>query len=247
MTRHNFASGILLALSPYVKLASHRLRGKSLTNEANTSLCHLSRIKSVSDIRNIGFQFAGIMVSCIKNIQRKCMNKKIVELRNKLGLSRASFARALDISPSQMARIEAGKVVLSDEFLKKICSTFHVNPAFFTGEMDIDEAVKVVSLEEEMKQVGKRLKQARSEKGLTLKELSDLVGLSDSQLCLIENGTNKLAEKRAANIGEALEVGVEWLLHGKERNKAFPADRKMMEWLKDHPEIREQIWKMMEN
>lgn len=73
--------------------------------------------------------------------KRKCINKKIVELRNKLGLSRASFARALGISPSQMARIEAGKVVLSDEFLQKICSTFHVNPAFFTGEMDIDEAV----------------------------------------------------------------------------------------------------------
>ena len=134
-------------------------------------------------------------------------------------------------------------------FSQVLCGrpTFHVNPAFFTGEMDIDEAVKVVSLEEEMKQVGKRLKQARLEKGLTLKELSDLVGLSDSQLCLIENGTNKLAEKRAANIGEALEVGVEWLLHGKERNKAFPADRKMMEWLKDHPDVREQIWKMMEN
>lgn len=175
------------------------------------------------------------------------MNKKIVELRNKLGLSRASFARALDISPSQMARIEAGKVVLSDEFLQKICSTYHVNPSFFTGEMDIDEAVKVVSPEEEMKQVGKRLKQARSERGLTLKELSYFVGLSDSQLCLIENGTNKLAEKRAANIGEALEVGVEWLLHGEERNKHFPADRKMMEWLKDHPDVREQIWKMMEN
>lgn len=175
------------------------------------------------------------------------MNKKIVELKDKLGLSRASFARALDISPSQMARIEAGKVVLSDEFLKKICSTIHVNPGYFEGTVEVDEAVKVVSLEEEMKQVGKRLKQARSEKGLTLKELSELVGLSDSQLCLIENGTNKLSEKRAANIGEALEVGVEWLLHGKERNKHFPADRKMMEWLKDHPEIREEIWKMMEN
>ena len=175
------------------------------------------------------------------------MNKKIVELRNKLGLSRASFARALDISPSQMARIEAGKVVLSDEFLQKICSTFHVNPAYFEGTVEVDEAVKVVSLEEEMKQVGKRLKQARLEKGLTLKELSKMIDLSDSQLCLIENGTNKLSEKRAVNLGEALEVGVEWLLHGKERNKAFPADRKMMEWLKDHPEVREQIWKMMEN
>ena len=103
-----------------------------------------------------------------------------------------------------MARIEAGKVVLSDEFLQKICSTYHVNPSFFTGEMDIDEAVKVVSPEEEMKQVGKRLKQARSERGLTLKELSYFVGLSDSQLCLIENGTNKLAEKRAVILGETL-------------------------------------------
>ena len=99
------------------------------------------------------------------------MIKKIVELKAKLGLSRASFAKALDISPSQMARIEAGKVVLSDEFLQKICSTFHVNPAYFEGAVEVDEAVKVVSMEEEMKQVGKRLKQARSEKGLTLKEL----------------------------------------------------------------------------
>ena len=127
-----------------------------------------------------------------------------------------------------MARIEAGKVVLSDEFLQKICSTFHVNPAYFEGTVEVDEAVKVVSPEEEMKQVGKRLKQARSERGLTLKELSYFVGLSDSQLCLIENGTNKLTEKRAVILGEALEVGVECLLHGKERNKFFPADHKMM-------------------
>ena len=42
-------------------------------------------------------------------------------------------------------------------------------------------------------------------------------------------------------------VGVEWLLHGEERNKDFPVDRKMVEWLKDHPEIREQIWKMMKD
>ena len=157
------------------------------------------------------------------------MNKKIVELKDKLGLSRASFSRALDISPSQMARIEAGKVVLSDEFLLKVCGTFHVNPSFFTGEIDIDEAVSVVSPEEKKKQVGKRLKKMRIEKGLTLKELSALVGLSYSQLSLIENGEYMLNEKRAADIGEVFHVGVEWLLHGKERNKAFPADRKMME------------------
>ena len=54
-------------------------------------------------------------------------------------------------------------------------------------------------------------------------------------------------DKQSSFGPEALEVGVEWLLHGKERNKFFPADHKMMEWLKDHPDVREQIWKMMEN
>lgn len=33
--------------------------------------------------------------------------------------------------------------------------------------------------------------------------------------------------------------------YGEERNKNFPADRKMMEWLKSHEEVREKIWKMM--
>ena len=104
-----------------------------------------------------------------------------------------------------------------------------------------------MSPEEKKKQVGKRLKKMRIEKGLTLKELSALVGLSYFQLSLIENGEYMLNEKRAVILGEALEVGVEWLLHGEERNKDFPVDRKMVEWLKDHPEIREQIWKMMKD
>lgn len=175
------------------------------------------------------------------------MNKKIVELRNKLGVSRVAFAKDLGSSATQMKRMEIGTVIPDDEFIQKICSTYHVNPAYFTGEVDIDDAVSVVRPEEKKKQVGKRLKKMRIEKGLTLKELSALVGLSYSQLSLIENGEYMLNEKRAADIGEALEVGVEWLLHGKERNKHFPADRKMMEWLKDNPDVREQIWKMMEN
>ena len=157
------------------------------------------------------------------------MNKKIVELRNKLGVSRVAFAKDLGSSATQMKRIEIGTVIPDDEFIQKICSTYHVNPSFFTGDVDIDDAVSVVSPEEKKKQVGKRLKKMRIEKGLTLKELSALVGLSYSQLSLIENGEYMLNEKRAADIGEVFHVGVEWLLHGKERNKAFPADRKMME------------------
>lgn len=168
------------------------------------------------------------------------------ELRNKLGLSRVAFAKDLGSSATQMKRMEIGTVIPDDEFIQKICSTYHVNPAYFTGEIDIDEAVTVVSPEEKKKQIGNRVKQMRIEKGLTLKELSALVGLSYSQLSLIENGEYMLTEKRAADIGEALEVGVEWLLYGDEEKKYFPLNEQMAQWLWKHPEIREQIWKMMD-
>ena len=51
----------------------------------------------------------------------------------------------------------------------------------------------------------------------------------------------------SADIGEVFHVGVEWLLHGDEEKKYFPLNEQMAQWLWNHPEIREQIWKMMED
>ena len=61
----------VLALTPLVKPASHRLCGKGWTNDINTRHNHPSRIKPVSDNRNVGFHIAGIVVSANKNIQEK--------------------------------------------------------------------------------------------------------------------------------------------------------------------------------
>lgn len=171
----------------------------------------------------------------------------MAELRKELRLSLVAFSKPLGCSPTHIKRMEVGTVIPEEEFINSICNVYQVNPAYFKGEMDINDAVSVPDSNEEKIQVGKRLKQARKEKGKTLKQLSKEVSLADSSLCFIEAGENRLKENRAEDIAEALEVGVEWLLYGEERNKHFPADRKMMEWLKDHPDVREQIWKMMEN
>ena len=68
---------ILLVSMTLVKPASHRLRGKGLTNIIDTSIYQLSRIKLVSCIRNTGFQFAGIVVSSGKNIQQRCFTNQV--------------------------------------------------------------------------------------------------------------------------------------------------------------------------
>ena len=174
------------------------------------------------------------------------MNEKIKELRKLLNLSLVSFSKPLGCSPTHIKRMEVGTVIPDEEFISKMCEVYHISPAYFDGSVSIEE-LNIKDKEEEKKEIGKRLKQARKEKGMTLKELSLLASITDAQLSLTENGHYRLKENRAEDIAEALEVGVEWLLYGEERNKHFPADRKMIEWLKDHPEIREQIWKMMEN
>ena len=168
------------------------------------------------------------------------MNEKIKELRKLLNLSLVAFSKPLGCSPTHIKRMEVGTVIPDEEFISKMCEVYHISPAYFDGTVSIEE-LDIKDQEEEKKEIGKRLKQARKEKGMTLKELSLLASITDSQLSLTENGHYRLKENRAEDIAEALEVGVEWLLYGEERNKHFPADRKMMEWLKDHPEIREQI------
>ena len=174
------------------------------------------------------------------------MNEKIKELRKLLNLSLVAFSKPLGCSPTHIKRMEVGTVIPDEEFISKMCEVYHISPAYFDGSVSIEE-LNIKDKEEEKKEIGKRLKQARKEKGMTLKELSLLASITDSQLSLTENGHYRLKENRAEDIAEALEVGVEWLLYGEERNKNFPADRKMMEWLKSHEEVREKIWEMMED
>lgn len=46
-------------------------------------------------------------------------------------------------------------------------------------------------------------------------------------------------------LAEALDVGVDWLVSGDERKKRYPADKKMIDWLWVHSEVREDLWKKM--
>ena len=38
---------------------------------------------------------------------------------------------------------------------------------------------------------------------------------------------------------------MEWLLTGEEEKKKFPADEAMVDWLWQHPEVREEVWVRM--
>ena len=170
----------------------------------------------------------------MRNGEKKT-SEAIKELRQYLGLSLRLFGKPLGYSGTQIMRFENELTEPTDTVIEMICDAYGVDPRYFDGGVAIENAVLRVTKEENNKAAGKRMKQ-----------LYYSSGVSDSQICLIENGENALTERTAEKLGQVLEVGVEWLLTGNEERKNFPLEGKLAEWLWRHPEVREELWKRME-
>ena len=149
----------------------------------------------------------------------KKTSEAIKELRQYLGLSLRLFGKPLGYSGTQIMRFENELTEPTDTVIEMICDAYGVDPRYFDGGVAIENAVQRVTKEENNRTVGKRLKLARNAKGLSMKELYYSSGVSDSQICLIENGENALTERTAEKLGQVLGVGVEWLLTGNEERK----------------------------
>lgn len=81
---------------------------------------------------------------------------RLVELRTKLGMSITSFAKSIGITETHMKRFETGVSVPKEKLINTICEKYHVNPAYFTGEIGIDEAIIPYNDEDGREDAGKR-------------------------------------------------------------------------------------------
>ena len=171
------------------------------------------------------------------------VDKKIHDLRSYLGLSLKAFGDAIGYTGTHILRIEQKSGNPSEQFIQKVCEGLHVDPEYFTGEMPVEQAVQKVEVD--TAGAGQRLSIARQEKGLSMWELSKRAGISQPQISMLESGKYQVKRKAAEKLAAVLEVGVDWLLTGDEEKKAFPADKAMVDWLWQHPEVREELWERM--
>ena len=172
-----------------------------------------------------------------------CSNEKIRNLRSHLGLSLAAFGECIEVTPTHVARLEKGTAAVTEDMIDRICAAFHVERAYFDGTKELADALTPSTQSAE---TGRRLKEARERRGWTQREMEEATGVAQAVISRLESGA-KLTEKMGRKLAEALEVGLDWLMVGEERNKYFPADRKMIEWLKDHEAVRQEIWEKMKN
>ena len=171
------------------------------------------------------------------------VGEKIHDLRSYLGLSLKAFGEAIGYSGNHIHRIEQNAGNPSEQLLRKVCDVFHVDPDYFTAEMPVDQAVQKVEVD--TAGAAERLSIARQEKGLSMWELSRRADISQPQISMLESGKYQVRRKAAEKLAAALEVGVDWLLTGDEEKKQYPADKMLIDWLWQHPEIREELWERM--
>ena len=171
------------------------------------------------------------------------MNEKIHELRMYLGLSLRAFGEPIGYTGMHISRFEKNVLSPDERVIQKICQVFHVDPSYFTGELSVEHSVQKVDVD--TAGAGQRLTSARLEKGLSMWELSRKAGISQPQISMLESGKYQLKRKAGTKLAEALDVGVDWLVSGDERKRRYPADRKLIDWLWEHPEVREELWKKM--
>lgn len=93
-----------------------------------------------------------------------------------------------------------------------------------------------------MKEIGERVRQARLARGLSQADLADMVGTSTPYISNIETGKHTMKISVLVKISEALEVSTDWLLRNRTReamqytaeefdkifNDCTPAERQAM-------------------
>ena len=171
------------------------------------------------------------------------MNEKIHDLRLYLGLSLRAFGAPIGYTGMHISRFEKNVLSPDERVIQKICQVFRVDPSYFTGELSVEQSVQKVDVD--TAGAGQRLTSARLEKGLSMWELSRKAGISQPQISMLESGKYQLKRKAGTKLAEALDVGVDWLVSGDEQKRRYPADRKLIDGLWEHPEVREELWKKM--
>ncbi|MGN0393138.1 MAG: helix-turn-helix transcriptional regulator [Bariatricus sp.] len=178
----------------------------------------------------------------------KSMNNKgeiFKKIREYLGLSQKAMGDKMGCSAAKIRRCETGEREITDEIIQSMCESCNVDKRVFDDPDHIEEYCNYVPEVIDYRSIGERVRELRKEKKLIQKDFGEKVGSSPSAIFKIETHLNHATDKTLHDIADTFDVGFEWLKFGDERYRKSPVNRKLIEWLMVHQEIRDQLWKKM--
>jgi transcriptional regulator with XRE-family HTH domain len=174
--------------------------------------------------------------------------EKIVFLRDRLQLSRSSFAKRIGYSFAHLRRVERGESPPKMDMIESIIKAFQLNPKwpFLNEGEDLFTETSRLQADEVSSSAGSRLVQWRKQNEIQQKELAAIAGISLPNLVEVEFGRRKMTTRFAKKIEDACDISASWLLYGDEQSKENPCGEKMIEFLRNTPEARKLVKEMME-
>ena len=145
----------------------------------------------------------------------KKIGQNIRLFRKKLGLQANKLAEQLNISPSYLNLIEAGKRNIDAELLIKICGELRIELSDLKSEKEIDIknskiAITKFNLRNNSKKldlkIGPKIKAFRRQLGLQANKFAEQLNISPSYLNLIEAGKRKIDGDLLIRISKELRV-----------------------------------------
>ena len=145
----------------------------------------------------------------------KKIGQNIRLFRKKLGLQANKLAEQLNISPSYLNLIEAGKRNIDAELLIKICGELRIELSDLKSEKEIDIknskiAITKFNLRNNSKKldlkIGPKIKAFRRQLGLQANKFAEQLNISPSYLNLIEAGKRKIDGDLLIKISKELRV-----------------------------------------
>lgn len=129
------------------------------------------------------------------NIKDKSLGDKILYFRIRKGFTRTKLANELNIDKTYLSAIEHGNRVPSARLLLRISELLQVNIKQFLSEPPKDDEPS-----------GEKLRYYRRLKGMTQRELAELVNVNTTYIGRIERNIIKLSDDKRAKFAKILEI-----------------------------------------
>lgn len=136
---------------------------------------------------------------------------RIKELREQKGMKQAELGQLLNVNNSAISKYESGKLQLTDDTLVKLSDIFGVSIDYILSRNDNDEISPHFSVIEKI-DIGRRLSQLRTKKGINQRELAQQIGVSDGTIGMWETGKRQPDLDTVAVLAKYYNVSTDYLL-----------------------------------
>ncbi|HEV7329981.1 MAG TPA: helix-turn-helix transcriptional regulator [Flavisolibacter sp.] len=156
--------------------------------------------------------------------EKALFGKRVIELRDKIGISQKKLGEICEINRSEISRIENGKknlefftiIKLAQGLGIELVTLFDYKNKFPFVETQIDQSTEL-RFENEKMALGKRIQTLRKLRNISQVDIDVAIGLPDSDLSRIENAIANMKLFSLFRIAEALDVKIVDLFNYEEK------------------------------